>query len=40
VRAHKPFCSKRCSRIDLHRWLGELYTLPGNEPPEGFDDEA
>jgi len=20
-----PFCSKRCSQVDLNRWLGERY---------------
>lgn len=24
-----PFCSERCRRIDLHRWLGEsAYSVP------------
>ena len=26
---YRPFCSKRCAQIDLHRWLGEVYTIPG-----------
>ena len=35
----RPFCSKRCADIDLHRWLGEGYRLPageevGDEGPE------
>lgn len=24
-----PFCSTRCKQIDLGRWLGGRYTLPG-----------
>ena len=24
----KPFCSKRCADVDLHRWLGEGYRVP------------
>jgi uncharacterized protein len=28
-----PFCSERCKKIDLGRWLGERYGLP-YEPPE------
>jgi len=32
---YKPFCSKRCADVDLHRWLSGAYTVPG-EP----DDEA
>jgi endogenous inhibitor of DNA gyrase (YacG/DUF329 family) len=26
-----PFCSPRCKKIDLGRWLGEKYTLPASE---------
>ncbi len=25
-----PFCSSRCRKIDLGRWLGERYKIPGN----------
>ncbi len=39
-----PFCSERCHLIDLGRWLGEEYRIPG-EPagsagPRGPDDDA
>jgi len=34
VAAHKPFCSKRCADIDLHRWLSGVYAVPTNDPPE------
>ena len=27
----KPFCSKRCSYIDLNNWLGEKYSIHINE---------
>jgi endogenous inhibitor of DNA gyrase (YacG/DUF329 family) len=30
-----PFCSDRCRKIDLGRWLGETYTVPVEKP----DDE-
>ena len=23
----KPFCSKRCSKIDLNNWLNEKYSI-------------
>jgi uncharacterized protein len=26
-----PFCSERCHLVDLGRWLGEEYRIPG--PP-------
>lgn len=28
---YRPFCSKRCSDIDLHRWLSGVYLVPGQE---------
>ncbi|MER2519912.1 MAG: DNA gyrase inhibitor YacG [Bdellovibrionales bacterium] len=28
-----PFCCARCANIDLGRWLGETYRVPG-EPLE------
>ncbi len=34
VARHKPFCSKRCADIDLHRWLAGVYRVPTNEKPE------
>lgn len=38
-KAYRPFCSKRCADIDLGRWLGERYSIPALEPPDGgFDD--
>ncbi|HLZ64621.1 MAG TPA: DNA gyrase inhibitor YacG [Aliidongia sp.] len=33
----KPFCSKRCAHIDLHRWFGETYRI---ETPEAPDDQG
>lgn len=27
----RPFCSTRCANIDLGRWLGGGYMLPGTE---------
>ena len=31
----RPFCSQRCADVDLGRWLGERYVIPG---PEGGAD--
>jgi hypothetical protein len=28
VPGSRPFCSKRCADIDLHRWLGGVYAIP------------
>jgi endogenous inhibitor of DNA gyrase (YacG/DUF329 family) len=42
----RPFCSRRCADVDLGRWLGEVYVVPGDEPQaaagtglENLDDE-
>jgi uncharacterized protein len=31
----KPFCSKRCTDVDLGRWLKGGYAIPAAEGPEG-----
>jgi endogenous inhibitor of DNA gyrase (YacG/DUF329 family) len=33
-----PFCSERCRLIDLGKWLGEEYRVPGR--PEENEDET
>jgi endogenous inhibitor of DNA gyrase (YacG/DUF329 family) len=34
-----PFCSERCRLIDLARWLGEKYRIPGEEVPAPEPEE-
>jgi uncharacterized protein len=40
----KPFCSRRCAAVDLHRWLDGAYVIAGQdeadeeEPLSGRDD--
>lgn len=34
-----PFCSYRCRRIDLARWLGEEYGLPYDRDEDEPDEE-
>ncbi len=41
-----PFCSNRCKLLDLGKWLGEEYRVPGppaddgaDRPPEATDAE-
>jgi endogenous inhibitor of DNA gyrase (YacG/DUF329 family) len=36
--AFRPFCSDRCKRVDLNRWLSEAYRVP--DRPGTDDDEA
>lgn len=32
-----PFCSERCQRVDLGRWLREAYGVPSTP---SYDDES
>jgi uncharacterized protein len=36
--AARPFCSKRCADIDLHRWLSGTYAIPA--APDTEEDDA
>jgi endogenous inhibitor of DNA gyrase (YacG/DUF329 family) len=29
--AFRPFCSRRCADVDLHRWLSGVYAVPVRE---------
>jgi uncharacterized protein len=35
---HRPFCCKRCADLDLHRWLGGRYAIPGSDDPDLSSD--
>jgi endogenous inhibitor of DNA gyrase (YacG/DUF329 family) len=30
----RPFCSKRCADVDLHRWLSGRYAIPVTDREE------
>jgi hypothetical protein len=34
----RPFCSRRCADVDLGRWLGGGYRVPGRPPAEDDAD--
>ena len=39
--AFRPFCSRRCSDVDLSRWLRGAYAVPGRaDVDEDGDDTA
>jgi uncharacterized protein len=38
VERFRPFCSRRCADVDLHRWLSGAYALPATE--DDGDDAA
>ena len=37
---YPPFCSQRCRRVDLARWLDERYSVPVERDEEGPDAEG
>ena len=36
----RPFCSRRCADVDLHRWLSGAYAVPAVEAEEDDLDEG
>ena len=39
-RAYRPFCSKHCGDVDLGRWLGGRYAVPGAPVAEQQGDRT
>jgi endogenous inhibitor of DNA gyrase (YacG/DUF329 family) len=41
VDAFRPFCSARCTDVDLNRWLNGVYAIPArdDEDEDGDRDE-
>jgi endogenous inhibitor of DNA gyrase (YacG/DUF329 family) len=37
---YRPFCSKRCADVDLHRWLGGVYAIPSSGADEDEDGDT
>ena len=37
--AFKPFCSVRCANVDLARWLGGGYAIPGGVMDDDEDGD-
>ena len=33
----KPFCSRRCADVDLHRWMVGAYAIPAEENDDEVD---
>jgi endogenous inhibitor of DNA gyrase (YacG/DUF329 family) len=36
----RPFCSRRCREVDLHRWFAGVYAVPAVEADGEGDDSA
>jgi endogenous inhibitor of DNA gyrase (YacG/DUF329 family) len=35
IERFRPFCSRRCTDVDLHRWLAGAYAVPAVEDDDG-----
>ena len=40
IERFKPFCSKRCTDVDLNRWLSGVYAVPVTEVDDEDGDAA
>jgi len=40
VQQFQPFCSKRCTDVDLNRWLSGVYAVPVTENADDDGDLA
>ncbi len=38
--AHRPFCSDRCRKVDLNRWLSEAYRIPAAARDESSENQS
>jgi hypothetical protein len=36
----RPFCSKRCADVDLHRWFSGVYAVPVTEDEDEGREES
>jgi endogenous inhibitor of DNA gyrase (YacG/DUF329 family) len=36
----RPFCSRRCADVDLHRWLAGSYAVPAVESDDDDIDDG
>jgi endogenous inhibitor of DNA gyrase (YacG/DUF329 family) len=36
---HRPFCSRRCADVDLHRWFSGAYAIAGAPAADERRDE-
>jgi endogenous inhibitor of DNA gyrase (YacG/DUF329 family) len=37
--AFRPFCSRRCTDVDLNRWFSGVYAVPATEDEEEEEDD-
>ena len=39
VDRYRPFCSKRCAEVDLHRWFSGAYAIPVVEEDASAEED-
>lgn len=39
VKIFRPFCSDRCKKIDLSRWLSGVYAIPSEEDSKDEEEK-
>lgn len=37
---HRPFCSDRCRKVDLNRWLSESYRIPASDRAQNGENQS
>jgi endogenous inhibitor of DNA gyrase (YacG/DUF329 family) len=37
---YRPFCSERCKKVDLNRWLSGVYKIPASATPSDEDEKS
>ena len=37
---HRPFCSDRCRKVDLNRWLSERYRIPASDRAPNGENQS
>ena len=40
IEQFRPFCSRRCTDVDLNRWLSGVYTVPEAENDERVRNDS
>ena len=40
VAEFRPFCSRRCTDVDLNRWLSGVYRIKSEEAPTEAESET
>lgn len=39
LETYRPFCSKRCSEVDLGRWITGAYAIPADDDDDRLGED-